>query len=89
MDVQGGHLWVGMRTGRYKGTLGHGNAGRRGTGGRCGPELRSCRAYKIHKNDTTKQEIPMGAVLTGGLTEHIEGSKRTNTKRQKRQRRKR
>ena len=78
-----------MRTARYKGTLGHGNVDWRGTGGRCGPELRSCRAYKMHKNDTTKQEIPMGAVLTGGLTEHIEGSKRTNTKRQKRQRRKR
>ena len=70
MDVQGGHLWVGMRTGRYKGTLGHGNAGRRGTGDRCGPELRSYRAYKIHKNDTTKQEIVMVAMLTGEHTGH-------------------
>ena len=49
----------------YKGTLGHGNAGRRGTGGRCGPEFGSCRAYKMHKNDIAKQEILMAAMLAG------------------------
>ena len=70
MDVQGGHLWVGMRTGRYKGTLGHGNAGRRGTGARCGPEFGHAVHTKCIKNDTAKQEIPMVVVLTDEHTGH-------------------
>ena len=49
-----------------KGIVGHGNGAWGGTDGRCGPRIRPCSARKMHNKDTAKQEILMGAMLTGG-----------------------
>ena len=55
MDVQGGHLWVGMWMVGPKDMVGHGNGAWGGTGGRCGREF----DHTIHTNCTknTQQNI--------------------------------
>ena len=51
-----------------KGIVGHAKEDRRGTGARCGREFGHAVHAKYTKKDTTKQEILMVAMLTGGHT---------------------
>ena len=70
MDVHGVYLWVGMCVVGPKRMVGHGNEAWRGTDGPCGNESDVMFMQNAQQNNTTKQEIPMGAVLTGGHTGH-------------------